>query len=74
MKMATPEFELPVALTNDVIESLEHHALADVIRRADMPHLGPEVALRLPLYDRPTLVRLAYLARECSRNRSVATR
>ena len=74
MKMATPKIELPVGLTNDAIEALEHQALADVIRRADMPHMGPDVAQRLPLYDRPTLVRLAYLTRECSRKRTVGTR
>ena len=52
------------------IEALETDALADVIRRADLPHLAPEVSQRLPLYDRPTLVRLAYLARECQRKRT----
>ena len=63
-----PQFELPV-LSNDTIETLEHAELADVILRADMPHLAPDVSRRLPYYDRPTLVRLAYLARECSRKR-----
>ncbi len=62
------DFELPI-LSNDAIETLEHAALADVIRRADLPHLAPEVSQRLPYYDRPTLVRLAFLARQCSRNR-----
>lgn len=71
MPTTTPS-ERPVALSNDAIEELEHAALADVIRRADMPHLAPEVAQRLPFYDRPTLVRLAYLARECCRKRRVA--
>ena len=52
-------------------EQLDSTALADLVRRADLPHFGPEVAERLPFYDRPTLVRLAYLARLCDRNREL---
>lgn len=70
----TSRLELPVALSNDAIEELERAALADVIRRADMPHLAPGVTQCLTLYDRPTLVRLAYLARECSRKRHAAVK
>ena len=57
-------------LGND-IERLDSSALAELVRRADLPHFGPEVAGRLPLYDRPTLVRLAHLARLCDRNREL---
>ena len=53
------------------IERLDSLALAELVRRADLPHFGPEMAERLPLYDRPTLVRLAHLARLCDRNREL---
>ncbi len=57
--------------SEDDIEHLDSLELAEIVRRADMPHFGPEVAERLSLYDRPTLVRLAHLARLCDRNREL---
>lgn len=44
-------------------------ALVRIIRVAQLPLVRPEIDEQLEFYDRPTLVRLVYLARRCCRNR-----
>lgn len=54
------------------IESLETTDLAQLVIRADLPHVGEDALKKVPYYDRETLRRLAYQAREVSRNKANA--
>ena len=51
------------------IYDLTSEDLVDVVRAADVPFLPSEVQGRLEFQDRCVLERLAFLARECCRNR-----
>lgn len=52
-------------LTDSVIRTLSADGLRTVVRAASIPFVQEE---RLPLQDRDTLERLAFLARNCCRN------
>ena len=72
--------ERPVRFDRDRIASLSTvdiydltcEALVDVVRGADVPFLPSDVQGRLEFQDRCVLERLAFLARECCRNRRPA--
>lgn len=63
-------------LSATLIDSMARDQLIRVIRAAGLPdQFRPDVQKCLPFYDRETLKRLAYLARQCCQNqecRSVA--
>lgn len=50
------------------ISRMTRDELVRVIRAAQLPLVRPEIDEQLEFYDRPTLVRLVYLARRCCRN------
>ncbi len=56
------------ACTRAQIDAMDSPTLVRLIRAAQMPFLDPEVDRHLPMRDRATLRRLAYIARRCCRN------
>ncbi len=70
---ATVELEVAELSTGE-ISSMPVSDLVRIIRTAPLPGLRDSVNHALEQYDRPTLERLAYLARRCCRNRMRASR
>ena len=56
------------SLSPPEISQMTCAALVRVIRSAGLPFVRSDIDGRLEGYDRPTLERLAYLARRCCRN------
>ena len=61
-------------LSNEQIESLSNPGLIDLIRASEHPWNDGEIERHLMFADRSTLLRLAYLVRNCCRNAKCAER